>query len=155
MKKPIWSPVALALLLAACAGRPITPEGYGGYIGFFARHPNPNLPNVVIDDDTYVILDQEPIHIKLKQGKSPVIVFRLELGTPYVFADNPITITPVGASIVLKGLECPAKGTGAGLQVLVCTYDDPTVEGKYSFTLRVKNTATGKTLTSDPTIVNG
>ena len=154
MTKSLSVPLVLALLLSACAGGKIAPETHGGYIGFFVKHPNPNLPNIVVEDDSYLILDQEPIHIKLKQNNNPVIVFRLELGTPYVFADNPIKITAVGSSPPLTGLDCPVQGSGTGQQVLVCTYDDPTMKGKYTYTLRVKNSGTGKVLTSDPTIMN-
>ena len=154
MNKLLSVPVMLALLLSACAGGKIAPETPRGYIGFFVKHPNPNLPNIVVEDDSYLIVDQEPIHIKLKQNNNPVIVFRLELGTPYVFADNPIKITPVGSSPKLTGLDCPVQGSGSGQQVLVCTYDDPTMKGKYTYTLSVKNSGTGKVLTLDPTIMN-
>jgi len=154
MQKSVFVAISVTFLLAACAtGSRINSDGRSAFIGSLVTHPNPKAPNVFVDDDDYVIVDQEPIRIKLRQGQNPFIVWALENNTPYVFASNPITITPIGTSPSLNNLQCPLSG-GAGQKYLVCTYDDPTVKGKYSYTLRVTNSQTGKTLTSDPSIMN-
>ena len=155
MHKSIFAAISVTLLVAACAtGGRINVDGRSGFIGSLVTHPNPKNPNVFVDDDQYLVVDQEPIHIKLRQGQNPVIVWALENNTPYVFAQNPITISSVGASPPLSNLQCPLPGTGAGLKYLICTYDDPTAKGKYTYTLRVTNSQTGTTLASDPSIMN-
>jgi hypothetical protein len=155
MKNSVFIAVAFVFMLTACASGRFSVEGFSAYNGLFVKKPNPNNPNVFVNDDTYIIVDQEPIHLRIKSNKRPVIVWALDNNTTYVFANPAISsFTPVGSSPPLTNVDCPMQGSGSGpgQQFLVCAYDAPAT-GKYTYTLRIINSK-GNVIVSDPSIMN-
>jgi hypothetical protein len=88
MIKSLFVASALALMLAACAGR----VGPDGYIPVLVTHPDPMLPNVFIEDDGTVVIDQEPIRTG-RVGQPFKVSWALPAASPYVFGPTGITFT--------------------------------------------------------------
>ena len=137
-------------------------EGTTGGATPAVKKPVSNKPNVFVNDDKYLVIDQEPIHIKIKKSAGSAtydtvgIQFTLDNSlTNYIFdpeiPSNPLKITLKGGTTATLTVLCSVNDP----KTMVCNYN-PTDKGGYNYTLRVRNTATSTPtfIVSDPSIVN-
>lgn len=132
MKKTMLVAAATGLLLSACASHDVR-------VSKFDSHN----PNVYVEDDKYIVVDQEPIYIR-KDDKKTVIIWQLPKGSPYSFPADGIVITlPDGE------FNCNLE---ADQQRFRCKFEN-SKPGRYKYTIRVIG-GTGPIKPLDPYIVN-
>jgi hypothetical protein len=144
-----------ALAMSACAtdpaGRhriePWSRIGTDGFNALLAHAPNPHFPNIHVDAQGSVVVDQEPIVIP--QGENSVsIEWALASGSVYTFPENAIDIRPAQGSTGPSNLRCQRVANGKRYQ---CRYDR-SGSAKYLYMINV--TDGSRTYTSDPSIMN-
>lgn len=135
MKKTMLVAAATGLLLSACASH----HARDARVTKF----NPHNPNVYVEDDKYIVVDQEPIYIR-KNDKKTIIVWQLPKGSPYSFpADGIVIAKPDGE------FDCNVE---ADKQRFRCKFEN-SKDGSYKYTIRVIGGA-GPIKPLDPYIVN-
>ena len=145
-----WLAIAsgLAVLLAACAGKPTfyseAQPRTKGYSLALVSAPNPTAPNVFVVGE-YIVVDQEPIHPPGDREGDPItIYFALEQDGNYKFREHGIEIA-----------HHPSFCNTVTDYVVKCAYSRPVPGTIYKYAIRVRNTVTGTNLRDlDPTIWN-
>ena len=132
MKKTMLVAAATGLLLSACASHDVRVNKF-----------DPLNPNVYVEDDKYIIVDQEPIYIK-PDGKKPIIIWQLPKGSPYSFPVDGIEIVKPDGEF-----HCNLE---ADKQRFRCKFEN-TIPGRYKYTIRVIG-GSGPIRPLDPYIVN-
>jgi len=149
MNKIAFIALGAAFVLTACQTGPARmftekePRSEG-YKAAFTATPNPTAPNVFVNANQLVLVDQEPIYPP--PGEVVSIYFALPEGGTYEFVPgNGIRIN-----------ENPgACSPGATRFVYKCVYSRPAAGTKYRYTIRVRPVAGGPVLQDlDPTVMN-
>ncbi|HEX4943282.1 MAG TPA: hypothetical protein VFV55_02950 [Usitatibacteraceae bacterium] len=130
--------IGLALIfgLTACAHERVTHFG----------RPDPHNPRVHIAAGSFVVVDQEPIYVSLKE-KNFLITWHLPAVSGYVFPDDGIVIAKPDGEF-----DCKVQPGGERFS---CTFRN-SKPGRYKYTIKVLDREKGKLLEPlDPFIVNG
>ena len=162
MKKTIILAAALVLVLTGCGTRGRLGDGLNGYTDWLVQTPNPLFPNIFVDpaggatpSGERLIVDQEPIHVHGDYA-SVTIRWALRAGSEYQFPDkkslSSVRRDCTGADLAEK-LSCSVEGTDG--KTLGCVFPSKFFEPgiKYCYSITVKNTKTGGTVRSDPSMV--
>jgi len=131
--KSIFVVIAMALVLEGCAGHRLGMEGYNAAL---VRRPDPMLPNIFIFDDAYIVLDQEPIHAQVREGRVS-IAWALPYGSDFTFPDDrAIVLSASEGNPLPKDLACAIAGASA--KTFVCTYTPNRGTATWKYSVRVK-----------------
>lgn len=134
MKKNLVVAVAATLVLSACAS----------HHGHMTRAMDPRNPSVFVVDGKYIVVNQEPIYIPLKDGPT-TIVWQLPKDSPYSFPANGIAIADGG-----EEFKCNLE---ADKTRFACRFKN-SKSGKYKYTISVTG-GSEPIKPLDPVIVNG
>ena len=128
--------IGLAILLAACASPRVGNEGYDAAL---VRKPDPMLPNLFIADDRFIVIDQEPIHARARDGRVS-ISWALPFPSDFSFPDDrAIVLYASEGNPLPSDLRCGIEGRAA--RVFTCTYTR-TRPAKWKYSVRVKKGST-------------
>jgi hypothetical protein len=152
MNKSAILALASLWLLASCAtvGKPPTDPATGNTSSFrwslvYGRTwtpPNPNYPKLSIQNDSYIVVDQEPIFINQQEQNS--IWFVVDPGSKYYFVEkDPVRFDPPRPT----DLKCDRTEDP---RIVVCTFKK-TKRAKYPYQVTLTNGV--KTIQSDPTMM--
>ncbi len=94
-------------------------------------------PTVYVEDSR-VIVDQEPVHVKMGEGQASLVKIEWTIGDAgYSFPDdNSVVITAVSGPPPINPPECKTKGPRP-YQTIVCRYKRPPGSAKYVYTITV------------------
>jgi hypothetical protein len=128
--------IGIVLVLAGCASPRVGTEGYDAAL---VRKPDPMLPNLFVVDDRFIVIDQEPIHARVRDGKVS-IAWALPFPSDFSFPDDrAIVLFGSESNPLPKDLSCGIVGRAA--RVFTCTYT-PSGRARWKYSVRVKKGST-------------
>jgi hypothetical protein len=164
--------IAVVTLVAGCASNLTTKDGnespgmkeegirplsrawfirYNPFVAALAR-PNHLYPMVYVDDSK-VIVDQEPVHVRVNEGHAQPVKIEWTIGDDgYFFPGNGVVITvESGPPPIPNPPDCFPQGQ-TPYKTFICRYKRPDGKARYSYTITVTDGT--NTYTSDPYIAN-
>lgn len=160
MKK--WPFIALVctVLLSGCAhfyqDARLGAEGFNPAV---VRQPQPRLPNVFVVGNRFLVVDQEPIRITKRdvgQDGRVTISWALPAGTPYVFTERGIGITPGPNRERDTPVDLKCSVQGAPRKIFECSYRPSPGRSVFKYTITAQNRENSREPVEalDPYVVN-
>ncbi len=118
----------------------------------FLTKPDRDNPNVYVDEDGLLTVDQEPVRQKNTSAADHLIVWRLPNTTEYkkyIFASDDAVKLTGGDSPPVGGFQC--RVLGPAKKVIACAYTRSMAK-KWKYEILVRDTDANKLITLDPWI---
>jgi hypothetical protein len=107
---------------------------------------------IVYVEDSQVIVDQEPIHVKPDEGQAQRVKIEWSIGeSGYFFPDDDSVVIRVESGPAPVNPTCFRQGPSPAT-TFICHYKRPRGKSKYSYTIKVSDGT--RTYLSDPYIAN-
>jgi hypothetical protein len=164
--------IAAVALVAGCASNLTTKDGsespgmreegirpfsrawlirYNPLVAAFARYER--LNPIVYVEDSQVVVDQEPIHVKPGEGVGEPVIIVWSIGDAgYSFPDKASVDVRWESGFKPKKIDCSPRGK-TPYTTFVCVITRPGGKAKYVYTIKVID-ANGTLYQSDPYIAN-